>query len=569
MKKITLFFLIIISQTIFSQKVTETEKLATTCKVWGFLKYYHPKVAKGNFNWDHQLIDILPKVENAQTRKEFSLVISNWIDTLGEVPAIAPIPLPKDVDFFDKNFDLSWISMSALFSKNLTEKLKFIENNRYQSDAEFGPDFDGFKTLKNYYDLDFNDKNKRILMIFAYWNVIEYFFPYKYQMDQKWDVSLEKIIPLALEAKTEDDFHKVFRNLTTKLNDSHVEFALYNNSKFNDKVKSFPAEGKIIDGKLVVTEITGDSVAEADHIKVGDVITKINGKTIKELAEANRDAISASNEAKYLDKLTGKILLSYTENVEVEFLKDGKYTTKSMIWTNYHESHRNEFKKGAKKKKEKFKMLDNNVGLVDMGAIKERHIPEMIEAFKDTKAIVFDMRNYPNGTYEAISEFLNAKEETFAIYTYPYLNYPGKFFWTKGSSSGKENKNHYKGKVIVLLNEESLSQAEWTAMCFQTAGNTTIIGSQTAGADGNVFELDFKEFHTRYSGVGVYYPDKKETQRVGIVPDIEIKPTIKGIQEGRDEVLEKALAFIETEDLKKEDIKKEKATIKNLQTLKN
>ena len=36
-----------------------------------------------------------------------------------------------------------------------------------------------------------------------------------------------------------------------------------------------------------------------------------------------------------------------------------------------------------------------------------------------------------------------------------------------------------------------------------------------------------------------------ETQRIGIIPDIEAKPTIKGIQEGRDEVLERAILFIE------------------------
>jgi len=36
------------------------------------------------------------------------------------------------------------------------------------------------------------------------------------------------------------------------------------------------------------------------------------------------------------------------------------------------------------------------------------------------------------------------------------------------------------------------------------------------------------------------------TQRTGIIPDIEIKPTIKGIQEGKDQVLDRALLFIET-----------------------
>ncbi len=121
-----------------------------------------------------------------------------------------------------------------------------------------------------------------------------------------------------------------------------------------------------------------------------------------------------------------------------------------------------------------------------------------------------------------------------------------KYIWKEGTSSGTENKDNYNGKVIVLLNEDSMSQAEWTAMCFQTAGNTTIVGSQTAGTDGNAIDIDFKKFHTRYTGMGVYYPDGRETQRIGIIPDIEIKPTIKGIQEGKDEVLERALLFVET-----------------------
>ena len=48
----------------------------------------------------------------------------------------------------------------------------------------------------------------------------------------------------------------------------------------------------------------------------------------------------------------------------------------------------------------------------------------------------------------------------------------------------------------------------------------------------------------RRVSIGVYYPDGKETQRIGIVPDIEIKPTIAGIRSGRDELLEKAIELI-------------------------
>jgi len=546
MKKITLFLFIIFSQTIFSAaKITEAEKLFATCKVWGFLKYYHPKVAGGEVNWDNQLLEKLPKIENAKTKEEFSLILENWIDDLGPIKEIAPIAVPKDVKFFDKNFDLSWFN-NNLFSKKLSKKLKFIEENRFQSDEEFDYSFDGLKYVKNYFDLDYTNKGSRILMLSAYWNLIEYYFPYKYVMDQKWDLSLEHILPSIADAKSEDDFYFAFKKLTSKLNDSHVETPIYGVGAGKKASNYFPATGKIINEKLVVTEILGDSLADADNIKIGTVITKINGKTIKELIEENRDLICASNEAAYLDKAVKRILSSNSENVQVEFLKDGKYETKAMIWSNYHDSHRNEFKKGAIKLKEKFKLLDNNIGYVDMGIIKPRNIPDMIEALKSTKAIVFDMRNYPNDTWKQISDFLNAEEKRFCDYTEPYLKYPGRYEWVEGRKAGFENKDHYKGKVVVLLNEDAFSQSEWTAMCFQTAGNTTIIGSQTAGTDGNAIDIDFKYFHTRYTGIGVYYPDGRETQRIGIIPDIEVKPTIKGIQEGKDEVLDRALSFIET-----------------------
>ena len=552
MKKITLFFLLVFSQIIFSaSKITETEKLAATCKVWGFLKYYHPKVANGEVNWDNQLLEKLPLIEKAQAKEEFSLILENWIDDLGPVKKIAPITPSKDVEYFDKNFNLSWINNNKLFSKKLSKKLKFIEENRFQGDQfyVYGLERVGNVGMRNesLAQPDFTNKNSKLRMVFTYWNLVEYFFAYKYKTDQKWDITLDKIIPLAIQADNHDDFYKVMVKLACKVDDSHTEVYLYSSDTSRKTIYYFPANARIIDDKVVVTEILGDSLAQADDIKVGDVITKVNGQTIKEIILKYKDVLSASNEAKYLDKVVAGILVSKTDTVKVEFLKNGEYITKTMIWADYHDSHRNEFIKGASKKKERFKLLDNNIGYVNMGIITDKNIPAMIDLLKNTKAIVFDLRNYPKGTYEAISNFISPRENKFVIYTVPDLSYPGKFKWNKeGTSSGFENKDHYKGKVIVLLNEETQSHAEWTAMCFQASGNTTIIGSQTSGADGNISVFDFKWFRTLFSGVGVFYPDKRETQRIGIVPDIEVKPTIKGIQEGKDEVLDRALLFAET-----------------------
>ena len=55
----------------------------------------------------------------------------------------------------------------------------------------------------------------------------------------------------------------------------------------------------------------------------------------------------------------------------------------------------------------------------------------------------------------------------------------------------------------------------------------------TAGADGNVSQINLPGgIQTYFSGLGIFYPDGTPTQRIGIVPDIEVKPTLAGLRAG-------------------------------------
>jgi C-terminal processing protease CtpA/Prc len=104
---------------------------------------------------------------------------------------------------------------------------------------------------------------------------------------------------------------------------------------------------------------------------------------------------------------------------------------------------------------------------------------------------------------------------------------------------------HYTGKIIILVDEMTQSQAEATTMVFRIALGAVVIGSTTAGADGNVSAFPLPGgLRTMISGIGVFYPDRTPTQRVGIVPDIKVTPTVSGIRDGRDELLEVALRQI-------------------------
>jgi C-terminal processing protease CtpA/Prc len=95
---------------------------------------------------------------------------------------------------------------------------------------------------------------------------------------------------------------------------------------------------------------------------------------------------------------------------------------------------------------------------------------------------------------------------------------------------------------VILVDEASVSQSEYTAMAFRAVPNAVVVGGTTAGADGNVSHIPLPGgLSATMSGIGVFYPDRAPTQQIGIVPDLVVHPTITGIREGRDEVLEAAV----------------------------
>jgi len=130
----------------------------------------------------------------------------------------------------------------------------------------------------------------------------------------------------------------------------------------------------------------------------------------------------------------------------------------------------------------------------------------------------------------------------FSKLTIPETFYPGTYSWYYDYLGYPGNSNYYQGKVIILCNQGTQSQAEYSSMIMKAMPNSVVIGSQTAGADGNVSYFHLSEdIQTGFTALGVYYPNGDSTQRIGIVPDSVVYPTSSGIRQGRDEVLEKAL----------------------------
>jgi len=194
----------------------------------------------------------------------------------------------------------------------------------------------------------------------------------------------------------------------------------------------------------------------------------------------------------------------------------------------------------------------DNVGFIDFSLLETSEIDSIMKAMKNTKGIVFDLRGYnPNGGVIKIFDYLFPEPKWFGIVTKPDFGKPGRFCWQDYiiredyKYIGKTNPDYYKGKIVILVNENTQSLSEMWSMIFQMAPTITVVGSQTSGADGNETPIPLVNGEKMiFSGVGIFYTDKKETQRIGIVPDVVVKPTISDLQNKIDPLINKGFEVI-------------------------
>ena len=514
-------------------------------RVWGFLKYHHPEIAKGNYNWDYELFRFLPKYIEVQNDNERNKLIINWIDSLGELEKCSKCKPTDEKALLKPN--LEWIEKQE---KGLKNKLLYAYNNRFQGKHYYiemtkSVGNPKFKNENSYSSMSYPDDGYRLLALYRYWNIINYFFPYKHLMDEEWNTKLIEYIPQFLNAKDELEYELATIQLIGDIQDTHAN--LWGGADKIDEWKGTnypPIHVRFIENKLVVTDYYNEELRDEVRLKVGDIITKINGTSVEKIVEQKSKYYPASNIPTMLRDISADLLRSNSNEIEIDYTSENsKEQTKSLKL--YQRDSLNIYSWYRKSNDKSYKMLDNNIGYVTLSSIKDEDIQNIKNEFKDTKGIIIDIRNYPSTFVPfSLGSYFVSSSTPFVKFTNGNVENPGEFTFTKKLEIPKRGKT-YKGKLVVLINELSQSQAEYTTMAFKAGDNTTIIGSTTAGADGNVSAISLPGgLRTMISGIGVYYPNGKETQRIGIIPDIIVKPTIKGIREGKDEVLEKAIQLI-------------------------
>ncbi len=524
----------------------QIQNLATLGKVWGFLKYHHPQVTSGDLHWDYELFRVLPAILEAPDRQSANVVLLRWITNLSNVASCSPCAEldQRDLDFSP---DLNWIADEASLGHELSHSLRSIQNNRVPGQQFYVskvPNIGNpkFENELGYEKLKLPDAGFQLLALFRFWNIIQYWSPYRDVIGEDWNSVLIQFIPRVALAEGADAYQRELLAFIAKAHDGHAN--LWSSLTVRPPVGKclLPVQVRFVENFPVI----GGASPAAPHdlaLQVGDIITELDGIPVSKLIENWRPYYATSNNAALMRDIGHYIIRGDCGDAIIGIRRENrdlKVTVKRVADSiNDYDPGKHDLPGPA------FRLLSKQVAYLKLSAVKEDDSTRYVEQAAGTKGLIIDIRNYPSEfVVFALGSHLVDKETEFVTFTQSDLANPGAFHWTEPLSLSPE-KPHYTGRIVILVDECSMSQAEYTAMAFRSAVGAIVVGSTTSGADGNVSPFLLPgDLHTMISGIGVFYPDKTTTQRIGIKPNIEVRPTLAGIRAGRDEVLEAALRQI-------------------------
>ena len=536
--------------TVNSQKIENLEKL---CKVWGYTKYNHPAFLFGEKDWDEELLNLIPVVSEAKS-DEVNDILHEWFVGLGEIDYGTSRPGSKPIESEAVvQADTNWILDEAYLGEALSADMQKLgpvpKIDRRKAPVKFSTEqgVPNFKMENTNAACSYQTEEERLLGLFRVWNAIEYYFPYIDIMDESWHDLLREFIPKMLQASDLQSFELTIYELTAHLHDGHT--IMINGQTLHNTFGKYLAPVNMLrtkEGQWVVSDLFWDCPLQA-----GDVILKLDGTDIKEVEENRKKYISVPNDEKLLNRLGVYLLRSQDEEMGITVLRDGKEQTYTVKGTT-------QYKYFATSIETSHEILDGNVGLINPGALPKGNtgtvIQQVMNDLRDTDGLIVDLRQYPSDTnmHTFLSMYLQKAGTVYSIMTVPSQSVPGTFTKQKMVSWGVTPASFYYEKpVVVLMDESSISNTEWSTMDLRTGDNVVVLGNNSLGTDGDITELPLPNGNLLwFTSCGVYTSEMGQTQRIGLTPDIEVYPTVEGIKEGRDELKEAAVAYIQEQNAK-------------------
>jgi C-terminal processing protease CtpA/Prc len=392
-------------------------------------------------------------------------------------------------------------------------------------------------TLPHYFIPNGGDRFVRLADVAIAWNIFEHFFPYFDVVKTDWNAVLGATLASASESPDKDAFQRVMQRMIAKLHDGHGN--VYSGAR--GKMPLAPFFCQFVEGKIVVTATEPDYKG---NIRRGDILVSVNGMDANAFLDSARNYVSSATEQWSDYKILSNIFEYIDSDVYAIQVVHANGKTETVM-----EKPMKKFAAITDKIVKPIEEPKPGIMYVDIERVSRATFDSITPMLAKAKAIIFDMRGYPRGLIrEPISHIIDAPVWS-ARWNFPQQLYPDQLeiMWdTAGRWPVRPASPRFTKNIIHLMDGRTISQAETYMGMIEAYHIGDIVGSPSAGTNGDINPFTLPGGYTVWwTGQKVLKHDGSRHHGVGILPTIYSTPTIKGIREGKDEVLEKAIETAE------------------------
>jgi C-terminal processing protease CtpA/Prc len=378
----------------------------------------------------------------------------------------------------------------------------------------------------------------RLAAVASAWNVLQHFYPHFDHLPVDW----VHVLPGALrDAATASDALPVLQRLGHLLQDGHTWV--------QNGVKRFvpPFEWACVEGKVVITAVAPDSSVD---VRPGDVVVAIDGVAAQDAVSRAEQRVSAATPARLrlmaLEFLRcGAPGSTLRMTVERDGQKRSVETARSFDATVKVDDH--VILRSWQRRPASFSEVAPGIVYVDMDRATEDGFQAAIPALEKARGLVFDMRGYPNFMLHLPLTHMISAPCRAVFSDVPVVTRPDRQDWGHDQTSWYLSPcaPRFTAPAAFITDEGAVSAAESFMEIVDDQHLGAIVGGNTAGSNGNVDAVFLPGAVLTWTGMKVYKLDGTDIQGNGIHPTVPVSPTVDGIRQGRDELLEAAVAAVE------------------------
>ena len=505
-------------------------------RIWGFAKYHHPAFASRSINADAEYFCLLNDVLQAPDSMKNDICLK-WISGLGPY-AIRDEEDGENIETFN---DFNWISDSLSLGKALSDSLMRLRgadpgNNQYVKQTPVNVSY----IETQYSDIPKDDVAYRLLGVAKFWNAVDSYSPNRNLTDRPWDDVLAEYIALAFDRSI--SFSALYSRMVSELCDTHVNswYIPIFGGRF------VPLMCQFAEDRLFVADTCS---LVPNNFEIGDEIILIDSvspvKRLNELAPY----IPHSNRSSLLRDGSYATLLTAKNEACVEYVREGKTYTTIISSVDGSKFVNRRFSSQNTSTKPEFKKVADGIGYINISNLTCKDEQDLENFLASCDKLIIDLRSYPaeyDVLHKLLPTFFFSQAREAAEVLLPQAHRPGGFIRTTVSTrKTSEPDKLYKGKLVLLVNAHSQSMSEYFTMFLQTIPGSVTIGSQTAGADGDVTRIQLPYASFNITGAGICYPDGTNAQRNGVKIDKVVEPSAEGMIRGVDEQLQEAIDYLQ------------------------